>query len=184
MPAREIDQTSIARPVKLAHLVLRSGRFDKSLAFYKDLLGVWAIEEAPFGAFLTFDDEHHRLAIINTPDAPKAADGAVGVDHFAFTMADLGALLGTWERMKATGVEPYWCVNHGMTTSMYFRDPDGNRVELQVDNFESLEDQDNWFKTGAFSKNPIGIEFDPEELASAYRAGEPLEELLKPHRGG
>ena len=64
----------------------------------------------------------------------------------------------------------------GRGTSVYFRDPDGNRVELQVDNFATAE-QANDFMREHYAENPIGILFDPEELIARYEAGEPLEAL-------
>lgn len=57
--------------------------------------------------------------------------------------------------------------------------PDGNQVELQVDNFPSAETLAAWFRSGAFARNPIGVTFDPERLLARYRAGEPMAELVK-----
>ena len=51
--------------------------------------------------------------------------------HFA----DSATCLYTYARLKGDGIEPYWCINHGPTTSLYYKDPDGNQIELQVDNF-------------------------------------------------
>jgi hypothetical protein len=62
---------------------------------------------------------------------------------------------------------------------MYFRDPDGNQVELQIDNFDSVEALETWFASGAFQSNPIGVEFDPEVLIGRFRAGVPVAELIK-----
>jgi Glyoxalase/Bleomycin resistance protein/Dioxygenase superfamily len=100
----------------------------------------------------------------------------VGLHHTAFTYADLGALLYTYRRLKERGIVPYWTVNHGPTTSMYYRDPDGNRVELQVDNFATA-DEATHFMHAHFAENPIGILFDPEDLIARYEAGETLEQL-------
>ena len=43
--------------------------------------------------------------------------------------------MSSYARLKGLGIEPDACVNHGVTTSLYYADPDGNQVELQVDNF-------------------------------------------------
>jgi hypothetical protein len=61
---------------------------------------------------------------------------------------------------------------------MYFKDPDGNRVELQIDNFESARECNDWMTSGVFAENPIGVTFDPDELLARYQAGEPIEDLL------
>ena len=44
-------------------------------------------------------------------------------------------LLDTYQRLKSDGIVPHGCLDHGMTTSFYYVDPDGNSVELQCDNF-------------------------------------------------
>ena len=59
-------------------------------------------------------------------------------------------------RLKGEGIEPYWCLNHGPTTSMYYKDPDGNKVELQIDNFDT-DETNRWMGSGEFAQNPIGI---------------------------
>jgi hypothetical protein len=60
---------------------------------------------------------------------------------------------------------------------MYYKDPDGSRVELQVDTMPSGDAIDAWMRSGEFAANPIGIVFDPEEMVARYEAGEPLETL-------
>ena len=75
------------------------------------------------------------------------------------------------------GNEPFWCINHGPTTSMYFKDPDGSRVELQVDNMPSREAIDRWMRSGEFAANPIGVVFDPQERVGRYAAREPVDQL-------
>ena len=44
--------------------------------------------------------------------------------------------------LAGDSIKPYWCINHGLTTSLYYHDPDDNAVELQVDNFASSEEAD------------------------------------------
>src|SRR4029078_11913987 len=62
-------------------------------------------------------------------------------------------------------IRPYRAIEHGPTTSMYYADPDGNRVELQVDNFESPEEATAWMSSPALAANPSGVDFDPEDYA-------------------
>ena len=166
-------------PIRLAHFVLRSSHYEETKAWYETVLGAHVVFENPLLCFMTYDEEHHRLAIINTADAPDQAPGAVGVDHIAFTFATLGELLSGFRRLQGEGIEPYWCINHGPTTSFYYRDPDGNQVELQLDNFETAEALQSWFQSGDFAKNPIGVTFDPEKLIERFEAGDPIEELVK-----
>ncbi|NRA04080.1 MAG: VOC family protein [Myxococcales bacterium] len=167
------------KPIKFAHAVFRSRRFEETVAWWKNLLHAEPAFENDFIAFITYDDEHHRIAIVRMPGLEERSSSAEGLDHIAYTYATLGDLLATYERLKADGVEPYWCINHGPTTSMYYRDPDGNQVELQIDNFATDEQLKAWFATDAFAKNPIGVEFKPEELLRKFREGVPVEELVQ-----
>ena len=164
-------------PTKLAHIVRRTSQFAEMLQWYQVVFGAEVVHSDGMLAFLTYDDEHHRFAIAGIPGLPDQPPMAAGTDHVAFTYADLGDLLYTYARLKREGIEPYWCINHGPTTSMYYKDPDGNRVELQVDNFPTADETNRWIRSGDFAANPIGVVFDPEELLARYRAGEPQAKL-------
>lgn len=61
---------------------------------------------------------------------------------------------------------------------MYYRDPDGNRVELQIDNFSTAEEGQAWMRSPAFDQNPIGLEYDPDELVRKFQSGVPVAELV------
>lgn len=164
-------------PVQLAHIVRRTSRFEAMLNWYKTVLGVKVVHSDGVLAFLSYDAEHHRIAIAQIPGLEEQPAMAAGTDHVAFTYADLGDLLYTYARLKREGIEPYWCINHGPTTSMYYKDPDGNRIELQVDNFPSAEAATRWMRSDEFAANPIGVIFDPDDVLARYRNGEPMEQL-------
>ncbi len=166
-------------PVKLAHYVIRAKNFQLMLAWYRKVFHLKTSFEAPVIAFLTYDEEHHRIAFLNTEHLPSPDTMRTGIDHVAFTYGNLADLLNTWERLKADGITPFWCINHGMSSSMYYRDPDGNEIELQTDNFPTMEACKAWFASEAFAANPIGVQFDPEVLLARMRRGDPERELLK-----
>ncbi|HUI28397.1 MAG TPA: VOC family protein [Candidatus Kryptonia bacterium] len=170
------DRGRIA-PVQLAHIVRRTSRFDAMVNWYQTVLGAHVVHSDAMLAFLTYDAEHHRIAIAAIPGLEDRPQMAAGTDHVAFTHADLGDLLQTYARLKSEGIEPYWCINHGPTTSMYYKDPDGNRVELQIDNYPTADETNRWMRSGEFAANPIGVVFDPEDLLARYRSGEPIEQL-------
>ena len=137
----------------------------------------------PALAFLTYDEEHHRFAFANMdlidPGGGGPDDrGVIGVDHVAYTCASLiGSLRASTRQLKADGITPYWCIHHGITVSMYYGDPDGNQMEFQVDCFADNDDA-NTFMRRAFSTNPIGVEYEPEEWLVEIRSGTPVEDLL------
>jgi len=75
------------------------------------------------------------------------------------------------------GITPYWRIHHGITLSMYYRDPDGNRMEFQVD-CGTVEEANAYMQSDAFARNPAGVEIDPESLLAQYRNGVPEQQLL------
>jgi catechol-2,3-dioxygenase len=164
-------------PIKMAHVVRRTSRLDEMVAWYETVLAAETVHRDGMLAFLTYDDEHHRIALAGIPGLEEQSPLAAGTDHVAFSYADLGDLLYTYARLKRAGIEPYWCINHGPTTSLYYKDPDGNRIELQVDNFADAEEAARWMRSGAFAANPIGVVFDADALVARYEAGEPIEQL-------
>jgi len=182
MSAIETDEDRLidakATPSKFAHIVLRTTRYDEMREFYKTLLGGRSAFANEILDFIRYDDEHHRVVIMNLTSAPVPAPGSVGTDHFAFTYDSLGQLLGTYERMKASGVTPVWTVNHGITTSIYYNDPDGNMIETQIDNMDN-DEADAFMRGPYFAVNPIGVDFDPELLIERYRRGDPIHELIQ-----
>jgi catechol-2,3-dioxygenase len=176
---RTLDAETLIKPAKFAHFVLRVRRLDESIAWYQTVLGMEIVHRADKIAFLSYDDEHHRLALAETPVATEIVPGAPGLDHVAYTLRSLGELLSTYRRLEAKGILPVWPINHGFTTSLYYADPDGNRVELQVEHFDTPEALRGFMESEAFAANPIGVEFDPATLARRYENGDPLEELYR-----
>jgi catechol-2,3-dioxygenase len=180
------DQTSLEVeaprrivPTQIAHFVIYTARFDEAIAFYKMMFDLRSVIEDENVAFLTYDDEHHRIAIVNVPGIADSAPGTAGFHHVAFTYATLRDLFETAERLEAEGLHPYWSVNHGPTTSVYYLDPDGNRIEMQVDNFDVAEDAVNFCRTPEFKENPIGVDFVPTEQLARLRAGATEAELKR-----
>lgn len=173
----------MASPRKLAHVVYCTRRFDEMLAWYQNVFEAKIQHQNPVMAFLTFDDEHHRFGIVNLSalDPSGADDGhrsTVGVNHVAYTFDSVGDLLETYARLKDTGITPYWPVHHGLTMSLYYADPDGNRMEFQVDVCKTMEESNAFIRGEAMHANPVGVEYDPDDLLRRYREGVPMEELL------
>ena len=172
------------RPMKFVHVVYRTRRFEQMVRWYETVFGAKVQYSNPALAFLTYDGEHHRFAFANLDilkpgEAEKDRRGLVGVDHLAYTYASLQDLLENYSQLKAQGIEPYWCVHHGITVSMYYADPDGNQMEFQVDCFDSTDDANAFMEGPHFGANPIGVEYDPDEWLAKLRAGTPAAEFLQ-----
>ena len=63
---------------------------------------------------------------------------------------------------------------------MYYRDPDGNGIEIQVDHFNTADEANAYIRGESFATNPVGHTYDPEELLVRYRAGESEISILDP----
>src|SRR5688572_5383215 len=112
----------MVKPVKFAHVVYQTRRYDEMIAWYEHVFEAVAVYRNPALAFLTYDDEHHRFAIANLDllrPGPTDKDdrGEIGVNHVAYTYATAGDLLETYDRLKQAGIMPYWPVHHGTTMS-------------------------------------------------------------------
>ncbi|NCV09825.1 MAG: biphenyl 2,3-dioxygenase, partial [Actinobacteria bacterium] len=73
---------------------------------------------------------------------------------------------------------PYWTINHGMNFSAYYRDPDGNQVELQIDAM-SPQTADEFMNSPVFAANPIGVDVDFDALIARFEAGESAESIVR-----
>lgn len=164
-------------PSKFADVVYATHHYDEMIEWYTKVFEAKTQHADDRLAFLTYDDEHHRFAFLNlgVPDdgeGPRRTD-TVGVHHVAYTWDNLEGLLGTYERLRDLGITPVVRLRHGMTLSMYYEDPDGNRSEFQID-LLPVDEANAFMDSPAFAKNPIGEDFDPDALLAAFKAGDDL----------
>jgi catechol-2,3-dioxygenase len=167
----------------VSHYGLRVRDLPKMLDWYKKFLDAHIQHDMGFGAFLTFDDEHHRLVIFTSDDTAEKNPNAAGVEHIALGLPDFSTLADEYERLRTHGITPSLPVNHGFTTSLYYDDPEGNQIELSVDNFATKEECCAWMKTdrmtAAMEPPNFGNIFDPEELVRQIRTGASRSELAQ-----
>ena len=98
--------------------------------------------------------------------------------HSAFEYRGFEDLNSTYLRLREEGIEPDVCIDHGMTLSYYYKDPDGNHVELQIDDFGDWAASKEWMGTSTdFAANPIGMFVDPARVAELVEEGEGLAEI-------
>lgn len=174
---------SVSSKPSLAHVVYRTRRFEQTLAWYQEVFGATVQHQNSVMAFLTYDDEHHRLAFLDLgaiqPDVEDAdKHGLVGVEHIAYTYASLEDMFENYTRLKGRDILPYWCIHHGLTISMYYADPDGNQIEFQVDCFATTEESNAYIRGADFGVNLVGVEFDPEDWLTQVKAGASFSDFL------
>ena len=144
--------------------------------WYAAVVGAEVIFQDATGAWLTNDAANHRIALLAFPgfaDDPDK-DTRTGMHHSAFEYDSFEDLNASYLRLRDDGIEPDICIDHGMTLSYYYKDPDGNLVELQVDVFGDWAASKEWMRTSPeFHANPIGVFVDPARIAAAAAGGSP-----------
>lgn len=181
--------TAMPSPAYIGHVhILSDENYDEMVDFYvKVMNGEIVARSAGPGpgpqanlTFISYDDSDHRVVIIRLPGGGKKPGDRVGVDFCAFGYRSLGEVLYVYKRMKEWGYPPERVLNHGNSTSFYYRDPDGNQVETLVENYTPLETKvykKNYQFTEEFGPMPEG-NFDPDKMVALYEAGVPDEVLL------
>jgi catechol-2,3-dioxygenase len=133
------------RPEKFVHVVYRTRRFEQMLKWYQTVFDAKVRHYDLAIAFVTYDDEHHRIAFLNLEliqpgGAETEKQGVISVLHVAYTYGSLNPLPENYEQLKAAGIKPYWMIHHGITVSMYYADSDGNEMEFQVDVYKTNDE--------------------------------------------
>jgi len=126
----------------LGHVVFYVKDLQRSLAFYRDLLGFREIGLAFQGqaAALTSGRTHHELLLIQVGDAPGPPKGRHrGLYHIGIKVGDsLQELRQAKAELDQAGIPISGMSDHTVSQSLYLEDPDGNEVELYADAPESL----------------------------------------------
>jgi catechol 2,3-dioxygenase len=147
----EADLTSDARdvppplpPAKLAlrrtsHLTLRCRDLAATQAFYERGLGLFAIaEDERRRRYFAGDRQSPRLVLALEPAVDSSGplptpQAMYGMEHFSLEIGSFTELQEIYQRFKDTGVTIDHTQDHGVTASVYFRDPDGNLMEVYHD---------------------------------------------------
>lgn len=123
---------------KLGHIVLKVRDARASRDFYTRALGLKvAHEDLGRGAvFLSFGTQHHDLALFQLATGEAPAEAQPGLHHSAWQLGSFEELQAAYRELRALGIRVESTVEHNVTRSVYFHDPDGNRVELYCDMVE------------------------------------------------
>ena len=179
--SQESEKSAIISPT-FHHFGVLTTRLEEMMDWYAKVLGMKTnFQSTTSGiAFVSNDRAHHRMALISWPDLTDDSDQHphAKLQHVAFEYATIDDLLNTWERLKGLLVEPVLTADHGPTIAFYYQDPDGNSVELFVDNFGDWDKSTEYMRTSPeFHQNPMGTYIDPEQLLAARKAGASFADL-------
>jgi catechol 2,3-dioxygenase len=123
---------------RIGHVVLKVHSLERSRAFYTEVLGMDVMMEIPAipAVFLANNRrDHHEIALFEVgPAAEGLRPNQIGLAHIAFRLHNEKELRAAYEELKERHVPISFTVDHGVTKSVYFRDPDGHELEVYCDN--------------------------------------------------
>ena len=156
---------------RVGHVLLRVADFERSKAFYTDVLGFQVVEEDPKlrEAFLSLGEDFHNLDVMQHPNpdsVQRPRRDQVGLVHIAFRVESYAALREAYLCLQEHGVEINHASDHVNQRSIYFQDPDGNGLEIYYERPDAFE---------LFAGNRRG---DMDEELPLSRPGEPPPDWL------
>jgi len=145
--------------VRIGHVHLRVSDIERSLAFWRDVLGFEVMQRRPGAVFLSAGGYHHHIAL-NTWDSAggsRPPHGTTGLYHVALLYPTRAALGTALKRLRAAGIKLTGASDHGVSIALYLDDPDGNGVELYWDRAEP-----DWPRTAdnrlEMGRKPVDLE--------------------------
>lgn len=186
------DKSQSVQPsssLKISEIILKTSRYAEMKAWYADVLGVSPFYEqtppeqrAPEAdkqpgharellnvCFFRVSSDYpytQAIGIFEDPAVlPKTEKTSPGLHHMQLMTSGAAELSAKYLALKALGKRPHRCMDHGMITSFYYLDPDGNNVEVTMENFPTFEAMVEFMSTPQFKNNPSGHPVDPEAFA-------------------
>lgn len=139
---------------ELGHIVLYVRNLAQSLAFYRDAVGLQVVGSVFNGraTVLSGGRSHHELLLIEQGDAPGPLAGRrLGLYHVGWKVGNsLDELRTVKARLEDLDIEIEGMSDHTVSQSLYLSDPDGNEVELFVD-----DPAVDWRRDASWLESPI-----------------------------
>ncbi|MGE0822380.1 MAG: VOC family protein [Candidatus Binatia bacterium] len=147
------------KPRKVGHVVLQAHDVERAEKFYTEVLGFEVVTRLrrPKGVFFSLGEQHHDLAVLEVPRTTETPNGArPGLHHVALQVGSWSELKEFYRLLKRHDVQITATIDHGITRSIYFLDPEGNQFELYCD--EGTDGLDRIRRGEAQAFTPLNFE--------------------------
>jgi catechol 2,3-dioxygenase len=121
---------------RVGHVHLKVTDLERAIGFYRDVMGFELTQRyGDQAAFLSAGGYHHHVGLNtwHSEGAGPAPVRAAGLYHVAFVFPDRASMAAVLARVLEAGTPLDGAADHGVSEAVYFRDPDGNGIELYVD---------------------------------------------------
>jgi catechol 2,3-dioxygenase len=142
----------------IGHVHLNVSDLDRSIAFYRDVLGLSIMLRMPKLAFLSYDGYHHHVALDSRAAADLAKSEHQGLHHFALRHKSRFELAGSVRRARAAGVAVSRAADFYVVEAVFINDPDGNGIELSWDRPREEWPEDWATPAGLGTPRPLNLE--------------------------
>lgn len=142
----------------IGHVHLNVSDLDRSIAFYKDVLGLEVVLRMPKFAFLSANGYHHHVALDSRAAGKLGSPEHQGLHHFALRQATRAELAGSVRRAQAAGVPISRAADFCVLEAVFVNDPDGNGIELSWDRPRDSWPEDWASPTGLGTPRPLDLE--------------------------
>lgn len=129
-----------SKAIRIGHVHLTVSDLEKSVAFYRDVLGFEVTQKLGEQAVFLSSGGYHHVIGLNTwsqPGAQKPKEGQIGLYHVAVLYPNRKELARVLKRLQKENWPIDGVADHGVSESVYLKDPDGNGLELYADRPES-----------------------------------------------
>ncbi|NRB04268.1 MAG: VOC family protein [Rhodobacteraceae bacterium] len=153
---------TVPTDVRVGHIHLKVSDLDRAIAFYSGVLGFGVTQRSgDQAAFLAAGDYHHHIGLNtwHSKGSGPAPVNAAGLYHVAFVFPDSASLGAALQRVLESGVTLDGAADHGVSEAVYFRDPDGNGIELYRD-----RDAKDWPRDADGSLRMVNARLDIDAL--------------------
>jgi len=172
-------------PSTLHHFALTTGRLEDMKDWYANVLGAVPVVEIEGYAgstktsWLTYGDANFRIVLtyVDGLTTPAERKPSAHLRRMAFEFPNMDDLLNSYARLNSLGVIPVYAADHGAVTSFYYEDPDGNALELTVNNYKTPAECVKFLNSSEYAANPMGTPVEPDRMVIQRSEGMSIEEL-------